>query len=68
MRIVDEASPKPVAAGITRVGVPGEGIYRLRYWAVRKPFLDQEQDLWLEIKPVVPKRPPTAAPVAVELG
>jgi hypothetical protein len=57
MRIVDKASSLPMPPGVERVPLPGPGIYRLRYWGMRKSFLDQELELWMAIKP----EPTTAA-------
>lgn len=60
MQIVDKASTEPVPPGVRRVGLPGVGIYRLRYWGMRKSFLDQETELWFEITPrqgATPRKP-----------
>jgi hypothetical protein len=58
VRIVDAASAEPFEPGVKHVALPGDGTYRLRSWGLRKPFLDPELELWLEIK----SEAPTAAP------
>jgi hypothetical protein len=50
MRILENDSTVKVPDGFKRVALPGYGLYRLRYWGERKPFLDQELEVWLRIR------------------